>query len=115
LDSWAGRNGRYDQQATQHLIDTLVANGGYPNTWQSGAGRGVGFDRSGFRHTVHFGGHDNHIHVCFRDNAENRQRCANTQFDTNLCPELNHPSASPPALMAEEPSEDGRTAADVVL
>lgn len=34
------------------------------------------------------GGHDNHIHVCFKDNATTRATCDNLKVDPEVCPEL---------------------------
>lgn len=49
--------------------------------------------------------HDDHIHVCFRDNELNRRRCEEATFDTNLCPGLgsNPTQPSAPTLPAETP------------
>jgi hypothetical protein len=34
------------------------------------------------------GGHDNHIHVCFKNNERTRDTCNNLTVDPNVCPEL---------------------------
>ncbi len=112
LTDQAGNQGSYSPERTRALIQIMTDYGASPNIHQAGAtpGTGVVFDRGG-PHTVRVGGHSNHIHVCFRDNASNRRRCDNTTFDTNLCPEL----SSQPSIMADEQPESPSRAAGVAL
>ena len=67
----------YNQKATAALVKTMKELGGNP----------VLFNDTSCG-TTHWDGHDNHIHVCFKDTAANRERCKNFTFKENVCPEL---------------------------
>jgi hypothetical protein len=44
--------------------------------------------RNEFKGVRRAGGHDNHIHVCFKDNPATRNTCDNLKVDPEVCPEL---------------------------
>jgi DNA-binding transcriptional regulator YdaS (Cro superfamily) len=90
LTSEAGNNRTHDPRMTQALVNLLVEHGGAPNSGAHNS-RVVIYDGGG-ANTIRIGGHSNHIHVCFPENAANGRRCASTSFDTNLCPELGGPA-----------------------
>lgn len=78
------RTSEYDGDATFQFAQVL-ANWGMEN---QGGGRQAFFNDPrfsslGFRNLVH---HDDHLHVCFRDTAANRQRCQQQyRRDPGIC------------------------------
>lgn len=72
------RHQMYDQEKTQQLINLLREKGG----------TAVLFNDPGISGATEWAGHDNHIHVCFRNDTKVRDTCEDYEPDYNRCPML---------------------------
>jgi hypothetical protein len=76
-------SGDYDRSKMKQLVKKLRAAGGtniYFNDPQIRKENGGAVRKAG--------GHDNHIHVCFKNNNATKNTCDNLTVDPNVCPEL---------------------------
>jgi hypothetical protein len=76
-------SGGYDRAKMRKLVNLLQAAGGTNVLFNDPTIRKE--EKGSVRRA---GGHDNHIHVCFKDNPTTRKTCNNLTVDPNVCPEL---------------------------
>lgn len=76
-------NADYDRDMMRKLVATLRQHGGSNIYFNDPKIR-----RESNGAVQRAGGHDNHIHVCFKNNATTRKACNNLKVDPNVCPEL---------------------------
>lgn len=72
------RHHSYDRERTQQLINLLKEKGG----------TAVLFNDPQINGATDWAGHDNHIHVCFRNDVNVKDACRDLEPDYNRCPML---------------------------
>ncbi len=77
------RSGDYDREMMLKLVTKLRRAGGTNLYFNDPSVR-----RANSGAVKSIGGHDNHIHVCFKKNETTQNTCNNLTVDPNVCPEL---------------------------
>lgn len=71
-------SGAFSRKLTREMLELAISMGGTPIYFNDPTLREEGL-------SSYSGGHHNHVHVCFHDNAKTRKTCDNYQYDPNIC------------------------------